>query len=192
MANSARLLRSFIAIPLPKPLQRDIAGLQAQLRQQLPQLKTPRAENLHLTLHFLGDQPEELLAKIGQLMLSIGRKSRDFHIDLEGLGVFPNRKRPRILWLGIKPEQALQQLYQNLASGLLELGVTIEQRQYRPHLTIGRFRQPPGNTELLCPFLSHRCGRLHIDRMILYQSELTQRGAIHTPLETALLMLTGA
>lgn len=190
MPNSVRLLRSFIAIPLPTALQREIAGLQAQLRQQLPQLKTPRAENLHLTLHFLGDQPEELLAKIGQLMLSIGRKSHDFHIDLEGLGVFPNRKRARILWLGIKPEQALQQLYQNLAFGLLELGVTIERRQYRPHLTIGRFRQPPRDTALPCPFLSHQWGTLHIDRMILYQSELTQRGALHTPLETALL--TGA
>ena len=185
MTDSAPLLRSFIAIPLPAPLIQEIAALQKQLRTLVPELKTPRAETLHLTLHFLGDQPQELLAKIGQDMLSIGRKKKNFNVTLEGLGFFPNRKRPRIFWLGLQPDHELVELYQQLALRLDGLGVAVEQRRYRPHLTIGRFRRAPKTTEPLCPFLSHSFGSLKIDRMVLYTSRLTAQGAIHTPLVEA-------
>lgn len=179
------LQRCFIAIPLPQPLQYQIAALQQQLRNKIPQLKTPKTDNLHLTLHFLGDQPQELLAEIGQLMLSVGQKKKNFNVILEGLGCFPNRRRPRILWLGLHPETELIQLQQQLSGDLAALGLTIDQRRYRPHLTIGRFRQPPADDNQLCPFLSHSCGSLKIDRMVLYTSKLTPQGAIHTEVTTA-------
>jgi len=180
-----RRLRSFIAIPLPGQLQQQIGTLQRQLRQQLPELKTPRPETLHLTLHFLGEQPQPLLAKIGQLMLSIGENRKNFNVSLKGLGCFPTLKRPRVLWLGVVPQDELVELYRHL-SGLLEsLGLGPETRRYRPHLTIGRFRQKPQTTEPLCPFLSQDLGSLSIDRMVLYASQLTAQGAVHTPLKTA-------
>ena len=184
------LLRSFIAIPLPPSLQQQIGKLQQQLRRQLPELKTPRIENLHLTLHFLGDQPHQLLAEIGQLMLSIGEKKKNFNVTLKGLGCFPDMKRPRILWLGVDPPTELFDLYQQSARLLTRVGLCPAQRRYHPHLTIGRFRSKPVTTENLCPFLSHRCGSLKIDRMVLYTSHLTAQGAVHEPLATA--MLTGS
>jgi len=180
-------LRSFIAIPLPQPLQQQITALQKQLRQLVPELKTAKAESLHLTLHFLGDQPHELLAEIGRNMLSIGQKKKNFNVLLKGFGFFPNRKRPRILWMGVQPEQELVDLYQQLANKLTQSGAITETRRYRPHLTIGRFRHTPENIAPLCPFLSHSCGSMKIDRMVLYTSQLTAQGAIHKPLVTALL-----
>lgn len=181
------LQRCFIAIPIPQPLQQQITALQQLLRQKIPELKTPNTETLHLTLHFLGDQPQEQLAKIERLMLSVGQNKKDFNVLLEGLGCFPNRRRPRTLWLGLHPETELVQLQQQLAQGLTDLGFTIDQRRYRPHLTIGRLRQPPADGNRLCPFLSHSCGSLKIDRMVLYTSKLAPQGAIHTPVATALL-----
>lgn len=185
MPETRPLLRSFIAIPLPAPLRQRIAVLQLQLRQLAPQLNPVKVKNLHLTLHFLGDQPQQLLAKIGQVMLSIGQKKRDFNVTLKGLGYFPERRRPQVLWLGIEPEKELSDLYRQLSVDLNKLGLTTEQRRYRPHLTLGRFRQTPKAIDPLCPFLSHSCGNLKIDRMILYTSELTTQGALHTPLTTA-------
>ena len=185
MTKTSPLLRSFIAIPLPTPLTQQIAALQQQLRQKAPQLKTPRPENLHLTLHFLGDQTQELLAEVGQIMLSIGQKKKSFNVSLAGLGFFPNRRRPRVLWLGVEPAGGLSDLYQQLAVELAELKIPTETRRYQPHLTIGRFRQTPHSTEPLCPFLSHNCGSMKINRMVLYSSELTAKGAVHTPLTTA-------
>jgi len=186
MPDQPLLLRSFIALPLSLQTQQQIAALQRQLRSRFPALKTPRAENLHLTLHFLGDQPQELLAKVGQLMLSIGQKKKNFNLTLKGLGFFPHQRRPRILWLGVAPEVELQKIQQQLGGGLTQLGVETDQRPYRPHLTIGRFRKTPAHTDSLCPFLSQKCSSLNIDRMVLYTSELTPRGAVHTPFTTAM------
>lgn len=183
-------MRSFIAVPIPQPLRQQIAKLQQQLHRLVPQLKIPPATNLHLTLHFLGDQSQEQLAEIGQVMLSIGQKKKVFNVMVEGLGFFPDQQQPRILWLGLKPENGLNELYQQLANSLNKRGLTTEQRRYRPHLTIGRFQQPTKNSDQLCPFLSHCCGSLKIDRMILYTSELTSQGAVHTPLTTAALANT--
>ncbi|MBE9486079.1 MAG: RNA 2',3'-cyclic phosphodiesterase [Chloroflexi bacterium] len=178
-------LRSFIAIPLPEQLRQELAVLSQQLSSRVPELKPANMENLHLTLNFLGDQPAQLLAKIGQSMLSIGRNKRIFNVTLEGLGVFPHRRRPRVLWIGLEPQRELIQLSRQLAKELELLGAQIDVRPYHPHLTIGRFKQQPKQLKLLCPFLSHSCGTLKVDRMILFSSELTPRGAIHTPLTTA-------
>ncbi len=182
------LLRAFIAIPLPAAVQQKISTLQQQLRALLPELKCVKTENLHLTLHFLGDQSEELLAEIGQNMLSIGQKKKNFNVTVEGLGFFPNRRRPRILWLGIEPQDKLIDLHRQLTETLQSQGLNCEQRTYRPHLTIGRFKNNPRTTEQLCPFLSQQCGNFMIDKMILFSSRLTPQGAIHTPLTEASLL----
>lgn len=189
MSPDSFLLRSFIAIPLQNQQQQQIAQLQQQLRPLLPEAKFGKAENLHLTLHFLGEQPQELLAEIGRTMLSIGEKKKNFNVTLKCLGFFPNRCQPRILWLGIEPPDRLLQLYQQLGRQLRRLEVKADNRAYQPHLTLARFRRPPQNIELLCPFLTHSCGRLNIDRMVLYTSRLTAQGAVHMPLVTAPLSL---
>ncbi|OEU72972.1 MAG: 2'-5' RNA ligase [Desulfuromonadales bacterium C00003093] len=178
-------LRSFIAIPLPEPLRQELAVLSQQLSSRVPELKPANVENLHLTLNFLGDQTAQLLAKIGQSMLSIGRSKRIFNVTLKGLGFFPHRRRPRVLWIGLEPQRELIQLSRQLAKELELLGVQFDVRVSRPHLTIGRFKQQPKQLKLLSPFLSHSCGTLNVDRIILFSSELTPRGAIHTPLTTA-------
>jgi len=185
--TETRRLRSFIAIPLPQYLQQQIGVLQSQLRQQLPELKTPRPETLHLTLIFLGEQPQPLLAEIGQLMLSIGENRKNFNVTVKGLDCFPDLRHPQILWMGIEPQNDLTDLHQQLTSLLENLGLSPETRRYRPHLTIGRFRRRPETTDPLCPFLSQDLGSLKIDRMVLYNSRLAAQGAIHTPLATAML-----
>ena len=183
----AERLRSFIAIPLPETLHQQIACLQQSLCQSIPELKPVKRENLHLTLHFLGEQTQDQLAKIASSMLSIGRKKKYFNASVEGLGFFPNQRHPRILWLGIQPERELIDLYDRLSGELIPLGLNLDMRAYRPHLTIGRFKRPPRQTATLCPFLSHSCGSLTIDKMILFSSRLTARGAVHTPLQTVVL-----
>lgn len=184
---TAERLRSFIAIPLPNNLQQQIAWLQQRLCQSVPELKPVKLENLHLTLHFLGEQTQDQLAKIASSMLSIGRKKKNFNASVEGLGFFPNQRRARILWLGIQPESELIELYDRLSEELKPLGLNLDMRPFRPHLTIGRFKRPPRQTATLCPFLSHSCGSLTIDKMILFSSKLTTGGAVHTPLQTVAL-----
>lgn len=190
MPETAPLLRSFIAIPLSVQQKQRIATLQQQLQQLLPGLKIPKPETLHLTLLFLGEQTREQLAKVGRTMLSIGRKKKNFNVELQGLDFFPARQRPRILWLGLKPRAELIDLHRQLAVELDKQGLATEQRPYRPHLTVARFMRATEYNNQLCPFLTHSCGSLKIDRMILFSSKLTSRGAIHTPLTTVRLSAT--
>jgi 2'-5' RNA ligase len=124
-------------------------------------------------------------------MLSVGQKKKNFNATLEGLKFFPNQRHPKILWLGIQPEHELIDLYDRLSKELGSLGLKLDPRPYRPHLTIGRFKRSPKQTATLCPFLSHNCGSLTIDRMILFHSKLTVGGAVHTPIQTATLLGTG-
>ena len=77
-------IRSFLAIPLPLELQKRLCCLQHELKKELPELRPAALKNLHLSLIFLGDQTEEMLAEIGTLMLLIGRSNPAFTLSLKG------------------------------------------------------------------------------------------------------------
>jgi len=130
-------VRSFIAIPLPAALQQRLGCLQQELKQELPELSLSAPQNLHLTLQFHGDQPQELLEKVGRLMLSIGRSHPPFSVTLKGLSSFPGGRRPRVVWLGVEPPAPLLALRAVLSAGLGELGLPGETHPYRAHLTLG-------------------------------------------------------
>lgn len=185
-------IRSFLAIPLPTELQKRLGGLQRELKQRLPELRPTAPKNLHLSLQFLGDQPQELLEEIGCLMLSIGGLSPSFSVVLKGLGGFPGGRRPRVVWLGVEPPARLLTLQAALAEGLCELGLPRETRPYRPHLTLGRLRRPPLESGILEAFSESDCGRLEVKRMVLFSSRLTPQGAVHHPLREVELTGSGA
>jgi len=183
--NSADRVRAFIAIPLQQDLKNALAALQQRLLSDNPGLKPVASDNLHLTLRFLGDRSQDELADIGRIMLSVGARKRFFNVLLEGLGVFPNQRRPRVLWVGLNPPDEIISLAGLLNENLALLGLPPEPQPFRPHLTLGRFKYPKQRVISLCPFLSQCYGSLKIDRMVLYRSHLTRAGAIHTPLVTA-------
>ncbi len=183
-------IRSFLAIPLPSELQKRLGCLQQELKQGLPELRPTAPQNLHLSLQFLGDQPQELLARIGGLMLSIGDSNPSFSVVLKGLGSFPGGRRPRVVWLGVEPVAQLRALQAILAEGLCELGLPRETRPYRPHLTLGRLRRPPLESGILETLRESDCGWLEVNRMVLFSSRLTPQGAVHHPLRE--VELTGS
>jgi len=183
--NSADRVRAFIAIPLPQDLKKSLAALQRQLLSDNPGLKPVAPDNLHLTLRFLGDRRQDELADIGRIMLSVAARKRFFNVLLEGLGVFPNLRRPRVLWVGLNPPDEIIALAGLLNDNLALLGLPPEQQPFRPHLTLGRFKNQKQRAVSLCPFLTQCYGSLKIDRMVVYRSNLTRAGAIHTPLVTA-------
>lgn len=181
------LIRSFIAIPIPENICKEVGALQQELRREMPELRTGASENLHLTLRFLGDQSEEQLAKIGRFMLSVTGSEACFSVHLKGLGTFPGRKRPRVLWTGVHPSEPLINLERKLSVGLAELGCPAESKTYRPHLTLGRFKRPPATTDAIFNRQNIDFGILQVESVVLYSSRLTPQGAVHQPLTVAKL-----
>lgn len=186
-------LRAFLAIPLPEDLRRRTQLLRKELSPSLPDIRWAGSESLHLTLRFLPDLPEETVEKIGQIMLSVGTLFPPFRIDVTALGTFPGPTRARVLWLGIDGGAALGDLFHALDERLAAIGLPRETRPFTPHLTLGRWRRPgtvppdlrQGREEL-------PLGGFQADRIILFESRLTARGAIHLPLRVASLGSTPA
>lgn len=176
----AAMVRCFIALPLPPQVLRAIDRLQQQLRHELSGFRWAPPENLHLTLRFLGDQPEDYLEKLADIVLSVGSSNRCFQLTISGIGAFPSWHRGRVIWLGCQQPAPVVSLHQQLSAALLSLGIPEEQRPFRPHLTLGRSRQPRALPPLPETVTGAEVASFDIDRLVLYQSQLTPRGARHT------------
>jgi len=179
--------RCFIATPLDAPLRQAIADLQRQLRRDLPELRLPHPETLHLTLRFFAALPEEHLEKIAEIMVSVGSFFAPFTLPLTRLGAFPSPGRAQVVWLGGE-SAPLQALYRALDEGLETIGLPREKRPFKPHITIARSRRtPPAVGHILTQLGTRLDLRLPIDRLILYESRLQPSGALHLPRHTVLL-----
>jgi len=187
-ADSQKLFRVFLAIPLPQQLKDSISALQRQLQTQIPYARWVPPKNLHLTLHFFGAIEQETLEKIRVSVLSVKGCKRPFLVEVKGLGAFPDRDRPRILWLDLEPKDQLRQLHQDCSKALRRAGVTTDSRPYAPHLTIGRLRQQKTDlTDLYSSIDQRRIGQWPINRLVLFKSRLQPGGAEHIPLLTVSL-----
>jgi 2'-5' RNA ligase len=134
-------IRSFIAINLPPgPLIDGISSAVTTLKAVGADVLWVRAGNLHLTLKFLGDVDEAFLVEIGQALKTAAQRHAGFKISFQGVGCFPNVKRPRVVWVGIREPDALLRLQAYIETAMEGLGFEREAREFSPHLTIGRVR----------------------------------------------------
>jgi RNA 2',3'-cyclic 3'-phosphodiesterase len=187
------LLRAFLASELPAALQEKIQSATAGLRQALREdlIRWVPAHNVHLTLKFLGDVSPAGISMIEQMLTTEAAQFDAFDVQVEGLGCYPNPKRPRVLWVGLKAPPELASLQRAIEAGAARLGYESEERGFSPHLTIGRVRQnvSSGDIQRIRAVLeSNRIGSLgtaRVDAVHLFKSELRPEGSIYTLLYSA-------
>mgnify|MGYP005814661973 CR=1 FL=1 len=187
------LLRAFLASELPSGLQDTIYTATARLRETLrgDLIRWVPAQNVHLTLKFLGDVSPSSLEMIEQMMQSEAAQFTAFDVQVEGLGCYPNPRRPRVLWVGLRAPAELGSLQRAIEAAAARLGYESEERDYSPHLTIGRVRQnaSPGDLHDIRAALDEvRVGWLgtaRVDAIHLFKSELRPEGSLYTRLFSA-------
>jgi 2'-5' RNA ligase len=130
--------RLFFALPLPAPLREALGHWQ----QTGPPVRWSRTEGLHVTLAFLGDRPTEALPTLGALAAAVAARHAPFALGTAGLGGFPGNRRARILWLGLAPSPALENLARDLRGALATAGEPFDAKPFRAHITLARLRQP--------------------------------------------------
>jgi RNA 2',3'-cyclic 3'-phosphodiesterase len=144
--------------------------------------------SMHLTVKFLGDVEPEAKEQIVASVDKALEGSKAFDFSLMGLGVFPNTKQPRVMWLGVDAgREKLIGLAEGVQSALTPLGFAPEKRKYHPHLTLARIKSLRGVNALMDVMQSHRkvfCGKAPLDHLTLYKSELYPDGARYTALHT--------
>src|SRR4030066_1134835 len=136
-------MRTFIAIELPQELTSKIDQLQAVLRKTGADVSWVKPQNVHITLKFLGEVKEEKIEEVYQATELSVKGIRKFQVNLQGLGGFPNMKRPRAIWIGVeKGKEILAELYPKVEEEFYKIGFAKENRSFAPHLTIGRVKSP--------------------------------------------------
>lgn len=184
-----RKLRLFIALTPPAALKGALAGVQEQLRLRLPPraVKWTAANQMHLTLRFLGDVPEEFLSELAPALAGAAAARPGFELTAEGLGVFPSSRRPRVVWGGLGGELSeLEHLQSAVSAATARWGLPVEEG-FRAHLTLGRVRAlPPAKLaqvgQALADFSVGRLGGWAVNSVELFRSELQPEGASHTRL----------
>ena len=179
-------MRLFIAIEIPEHIRSAFASLLKEFRAFAPQLKWVRAENLHVTLKFLGETDPSKLDPL-QNVLSAVRSTAPVNLEFRGLGFFPNEKRPRVLWAGMEASANLKTLAADIDQTVHRLGFPLEERPYTPHLTLARFSLPAIPPKLLQAFNeknSQSFGSLGTRQFHLIESKLKPTGAEYTTVQS--------
>ena len=181
------MIRAFIAVDLDDPVIEKVCNVVEILKPRITEIRWLRKENLHLTLKFLGNIAESQVEPItAALRHPLGLFS-PCTISAKGLGVFPDFRRPKILWVGLTGDQ-LVQLAAEIESALMPLGFTPENRAFTPHLTIGRWREgsrPAKNLRQEIDSLNDfEFGACAVRQIVLFQSVLKPEGATYSELRT--------
>jgi 2'-5' RNA ligase len=133
-------MRLFLAVEFEPELRRALREATAPLRAVVPGAGWVAEDRLHLTLKFLGERPDTLVPPLTAAMAAIAARHWPVPMRLRGIGAFPDLRRPRVVWVGIAPAPKLELLHHDVEEGCAALGVEIDGKPFRPHLTIGRLR----------------------------------------------------
>ena len=185
-------MRLFAAIDVTDDARLAIAALQKRLKAATAdnaRLKLVRADQLHLTLVFIGEVDEGRGRAIVECM-TMAIDQDPFEMVFDGIGVFPAGGAPHILWLGVTAgTEAAVRLQREVADRLEELGVSRERRPYSPHLTLARWRE--GTRSDARRLLAEPVGlvaRVPVRAVTLYQSQLSAAGPTYVALSHAPLV----
>src|SRR3954468_19085684 len=169
--------RLFVSIELPESISESLAGLDPHLRS----VRWLEPHQMHLTLAFLGSVATDIQETLSEKLLAISWKS--FFLPLIGLGTFPSKGWPKIIWIGVGTGHPhLLQLHKRVQEALLSAGLEPDLRSFHPHVTLARCRDVSPQT--IRPFLkSHAgfdAGLIHVESFVLNSSQLTSSGSIYT------------
>lgn len=167
--------RLFVAIDLPEEIKASLS----QFSGAVPGARWVDTSQIHLTLRFIGDVDPQTVSKIKKALSGIHFPS--FPLCVAGVGHFPPRGFPRVLWVGVEPRAELVALQKGIESALQQAGVPPEERPFSPHITLARLKETPpaaiGAFESLHRELAYPS--FPAAEYVLYSSVLTPKGAIH-------------
>jgi 2'-5' RNA ligase len=184
--NITGMKRIFTAVKVIP--ETTLLGMISSLREGLKNedIRWVDQDNIHITLAFPGNTGEEKIIEISKVLEKKCEGFGRFEIKIKGAGVFRNLSDPRVIWTGIEPSEKLDQLNILIKSSLTEVGVRLEDRQFRPHLTLGRIKNlKPVNLlgKLIDKFKESDLQIVPVNEVVLYESILRMQGPLYKPLE---------
>ena len=187
MADSEKNIRAFLAIDLPENILQAMCGLQEKLKREISgRISWTKPHGQHLTLKFFGDISTEDIKNICSAVQKRVTSEPSLSLKIEKLGVFPDVRRPRVIWCGVTGDvENLSVLQRQLDSDFAGIGFPAEDRPFHAHLTLGRIKDKRGLTGINEALIKHNAfaaGEFNCTELILFQSRLSPQGAVYTKL----------
>ncbi len=185
MESSHEVIRAFLAVEVPDSAKVWIEKKRRELKRECKgSVRWVHKEAFHITLHFFGNIPPQVIGKVEAIANSLTPRYSPFHLRLKGVGAFPNLRFPRILWVGIEDltkEKNFRNFQRTLRSLLEQAGFSVEKRPFTPHITIGRVKRS-GQCNVIPPHNSPEGPSFSVPNLTFFKSDLTPNGPIYTPL----------
>lgn len=191
-----RLMRLFVAVDIDNAIRERITSFVDRLRSFAPDARWVKEESLHVTLKFIGEQPDAAVDRIKQALAKIAFKP--VQIRFTGYGFFPNEKSARVFWVGMEADPDLASLAAEVDHKLAVLGVPKEERKFSPHLTLARIAGGSGSPRWrkgdrprsafaqlqknLAADATQEFGEMTVRDFFLYRSQLSPKGSTYTKL----------
>ncbi len=174
-------MRIFVAAHIPQDIKAYIACYVDKVKGSVVSgVRWEPEEKMHVTLRFIGEKADFEVQQIREALREcVG--FRPIRLELEGVGGFPSKRFPRVIFIGLKDEGSLRRLKSRIDACLLPFCENEENRQYIPHITVGRVKN---RAKLSRDFPPLEKRVFEIDRFSVFKSELFSTGSVYTPLET--------
>lgn len=178
-------MRVFIALEMPVSARDQLRPCLTELGREMGGVRWVSARNLHLTLTFLGEISGEQLSNLRTELAMIVKGHLPFLLKFERAGLFKSGGEPSVVWLGIEPNERLGSLVKQVDLGCHRLVPSSDRKPFRPHITLGRVRQPYSG-----PPLERALERIEaisldewaVDAITVVKSDLTPKGPVYTTL----------
>ena len=182
-------IRSFLAFELPEGIKKILVRISGEVRHSGLDARWVKAENIHLTIVFMGHIKTDDIGRLGEEVRNICSGYGPFNMAIKGVGCFPNRQRPRVLWIGVDGDIGqMSRFRDDLQKPLKAFGIKEERRQFKPHLTLARFRSTRkiGSPleEILRVYEALESPYETLSELSLFKSELKPEGAVYTKLKS--------
>lgn len=190
-------MRLFVALDIDDEVRERIARFVEGVQGFAPDARWVKPESLHVTLKFIGEQPDATVLTIKEALAAI--KAAKTEIQFRGYGFFPTANSARVFWLGMEAGPELASLASAIDERTATLGIAKEERAFSPHLTLARAGGRSGSPrrmkgdrpnrvfqrlqEKLAALPAPEFGRMTPREFFLYQSQLSPKGSKYTKLE---------
>ena len=164
-------MRLFVAVDLPDDVREHLRSRTGPLRDAMPGWRWAPPERWHLTLAFLGQVADERVDELTRRMGLAARRHEPFDVRLGGVGAFSNARRAKVLWTGVEGDRdALKALADSVSAGARRAKIDVEERKYRPHVTLGRRHAPVDIRDSLGP--GYESPPWRVEEFVLVESHL--------------------
>lgn len=182
-------MRCFIAIELPENIKEFFARI-VSLQLPLQGVNIVQKENFHITLKFLGEIEEKLIPEITQTLKNIACEVFPFTLKITHPGVFPDKYKPRVIWIGTEDTEIIKELAKKIDESMASLGFQREERDFKSHITMARVKNPKNGKYLFERITKHFSSQkglyplnFTVREFVLMKSTLTPKGSIYSILE---------